>query len=99
MPVIFDTKHLALLIGISSSDLTKMIFCEEYFYTNTKIPKKSGGYRELDMPSLELKYIQRWILNNILNKIRVSEFAIGFRIGKSILDNAKLHVNKQCILR
>lgn len=98
LPVIFDTKHLALSIGISSSDLTKMIFCEDHFYTNTKIPKKSVGYRELDMPSLELKYIQRWILNNILNKIRISEFAIGFCIGKSILDNAKLHVNKHCIV-
>lgn len=65
LPVIFDTKHLALLIGILPSDLTKLVFCQELFYKKAYIPKKNGGSRELDMPSLELKYIQRWILDNI----------------------------------
>ena len=35
MPVIFDTKHLALLIGTDINDLTKMVFCEELFYSKT----------------------------------------------------------------
>ena len=63
-----------------------------------EIPKKSGDYRELDIPSAELKYIQRWILDNILNKIRVSEFATGFCSKKSILNNAKIHINQKCIV-
>ena len=98
LPVIFDTKHLALLIGIDVTELTKMVFSEERYYTKTRIPKKSGDYRELDIPSAELKYIQRWILDNILNKIRVSEFATGFCSKKSILNNAKIHINQKCIV-
>lgn len=98
LPVIFDMKHLALLIGTQASDIAKILFAEERFYTSGKIPKKSGGYRELDMPSLDVKYIQRWILDNILEKIRISEYAMGFCRNKSILDNARIHINKHCIV-
>ena len=98
MPVIFDTKHLALLIGINIQDLTKMVFCEELFYSKTHIPKKSGGTRELDIPSYDMKYIQRWILNNILYHVNVSESAVGFCCNKSIVDNAKKHLNQYCIV-
>lgn len=98
LPVIFDTKHLAMLIGISPEDLTKLVFCQELFYTKAYIPKKSGGTRELDMPSLELKYIQRWILDNILVKIHVSEHAFGFCLNKSIVDNAQIHKNMYCLI-
>ena len=40
LPVIFDTKHLALLIGISAEDLVKMIYCQDLFYKKAYIPKK-----------------------------------------------------------
>lgn len=98
LPVIFDIRHLSLLIGIATSELTKMIFAENFFYTQARIPKKSGGDRELDIPSVELKYIQRWILDTILSNIQVSEFATGFCTNKSILDNAKVHLNKHCLV-
>ena len=98
LPVIFDTKHLALLIGIEATDLTKMVFAQDLFYKKAFIPKKSGGSRELDMPSLEVKYVQRWILDNILSCIRISDYATGFCIDKSIVDNAKIHMGKYCIV-
>ncbi len=98
LPVIFDIKHLALLIGIAASDLTRMIFSEERFYSQAKIPKKNGGYRELNIPSVELKYIQRWILDHILSNIKISDYATGFCTNKSILDNARVHLNKHCIV-
>lgn len=98
LPVIFDIAHLSLLIGMAISNLTKMLFSEERFYTQAKIPKKCGGYRELDIPSVELKYIQRWILDNILSNIKVSDYATGFCTNKSILDNAVVHLGKYCIV-
>ncbi len=98
LPVIFDLKHFALLIGISVSDLAKMLFSDELFYSQLRIPKKSSGFREIDSPSMDLKYIQRWILKNILYKIRISDCAVGFCINKSILDNAKRHLNQNCIV-
>lgn len=98
LPVIFDIEHFALLIGISLPDLTKMIFGDEKFYSQLRIPKKCSGFREIDSPSMDLKYIQRWILKNILNKIHISEFAVGFCENKSILDNAKRHLNQHCVV-
>lgn len=98
LPVIFDIVHLSLLLGMEISDLRKMIFAEELFYTHVKIPKKSGGYRNLDIPSVGLKYIQRWILDNVLNNINVSDNATGFCNNKSVLDNAMIHLNKYCIV-
>lgn len=98
LPVIFDTKHLSLLIGIRPGDLTKMIFAEEPFYRQISIPKKAGGIRQLDIPSYDLKYIQHWILKNILYKIPISNYAYGFQLNKSILDNASVHTNKHCVI-
>ena len=98
VPVIFDYKHLSLLIGISTSNFGKMIFADKNFYSEVEIPKKSGGKRILHVPSLELKYIQRWILDNILKYMHVSSYAMGFCDKRSILDNAKLHLGQECIL-
>ena len=98
LPVIFDTQHLALLIGISSDELCKMVFAEDRFYSTARIPKRNGGYRELDIPSSDLKYIQKWIMQNILYCMRVSDYAYGFQPKRSIVDNARVHVNKHCIV-
>ena len=98
LPVIFDTKHLSLLIGIAPADLTRMVFSEDRFYTHMLIPKKRGGQRELDIPSVELKYVQRWILDNVLYCIRISDCAVGFCEGKSIIDNAQRHLNQHSVI-
>ena len=52
-----------------------MIFAYHNFYSTVEIPKKSGGSRKLQIPSVELKYIQRWILDNILKKIKISNIS------------------------
>ena len=98
LPVIFDTKHLALLIGIPVIDLTKLVFCQDLFYTKRMVPKKTGGFRELEIPTNDLKYIQRWLLQNVLYKMHVSSYTFGFEPEKSIVDNAKNHVGKYCIV-
>ena len=98
LPVIFDIAHLSKLIGTDVDFLTKLVFSQDLFYKEAHIPKKSGGVRILNIPSLELKYIQRWILDNILSKIKISRFATGFCNDCSILDNAKYHLNKQCVI-
>lgn len=98
LPVIFDVDHLSLVCGAPKELIAKMMFSDDKFYTIARIPKKSGEIRELHIPSVELKYLQRWILDNILNKINVSPYATGFCNNKSIVDNAKIHIGKECIL-
>lgn len=99
VPVIFDFKHLSLLLGYEPSELAFYLFApEDSFYTQMQIPKKSGGMREIEIPSDKLKSIQRWILRNVLENIEVHESCYGFTKGKSIYDNALLHVGKECVL-
>lgn len=98
LPVIFDPMHLSLLLGADMNDLLAVIFLANKNYQIIKIPKKNNGYRELTIPSINLKYAQQWILKNILNNIRISEYAVGFHRDRSILTNAKYHLNKECIL-
>ena len=79
LPVIFDFEHLSLLLGINKEKLAALVFGEEeLFYKKVLIPKKRGGTRELLIPNNNLKYIQKWILDNILNHMKVSKFAKGF---------------------
>lgn len=98
LPVIFNMEHFVELVGFDKRELLLMLTGVEYYYRLVSIPKKNGGNRELAIPSMRLRYIQRWILDNILSKIKVSEWATGFYVGRSILSNAGRHVGKECVL-
>ncbi len=99
LPVIMSKKHFAAIIGLDNTTLVYMTRAiENTFYHSVSIPKKSGGTRELLVPAKSLKFIQQWILKNILQKIPVSRYATGFCIGKSIVTNAECHVGNTCVL-
>ena len=99
VPVVFDYKHLSLLLGHEPAELAFYLFAsEEMFYTHIRIPKKRSGFRDVEIPSDRLKNIQRWILRNVLESMEVHESCYGFVKGKSIFDNASLHVGKECVL-
>lgn len=99
LPVIFSTKHLAELLKISYKDLMNIIYNREDEYSNFKIRKKRTGYREIMSPSENLKYIQRWINNSILKKVKLEKCCKGFIQGSSIKNNAEIHENKDAILK
>ncbi|QOX65112.1 RNA-directed DNA polymerase [Anoxybacterium hadale] len=99
LPVIFDKRHLSLLLGIELEELTTILATlEENYYNEMSIPKKSEGYRTLNVPAMKLKMIQRWILDNILEHIPVSDHVTGFCKERSIVTNAKKHIGKQCVI-
>ncbi|GGA95703.1 reverse transcriptase domain-containing protein [Mucilaginibacter rubeus] len=63
-------------------------------YIKFSIKKKSGGSRIIHAPNKGLKVIQR-CLNIILQALYdVDEHAFGFVPGRSIADNAHLHIGK-----
>jgi len=99
VPVIYNLEHFSLLTGIDEKALVSIIFSnKDYLYKNIKIPKKTRGYRELSVPIAKLKYLQKWILKNILSEIPVSQYVTGFEKRKSIVENAKKHLNKTCVI-
>jgi RNA-directed DNA polymerase len=110
LPVLFSLEHLAMEIGIQSSYLRNLIgddkkgfiYENEYKYHRYnyfKLKKRDGKFREIMSPSKDLKYIQKWILVNVLSKYILADSCKGFRKGFSIFDNAKVHENSEVILK
>ena len=97
-PIIFDFKHFSKLLGIDTKELYGYYSIKSLLYKEIFIPKKTGGVRLINAPSENLKFIQRWLLDNILKNFSCSEYATGFLDNKSIVDNAKKHINKECII-
>jgi retron-type reverse transcriptase len=72
-------------------------FSSHRSYQTFQIKKKSGGFRTLHAPVDALKGLQT-ALNLILQCVyEPHQAATGFVMGKSIVDNAKIHVNKNYV--
>lgn len=97
VPVIFSLKHLAEQLGIDYNALRDLIRNRDGYYSYYLIKKKSGGKRRIVVPYDNLKRIQRWILDNILEKQTVHPCCKGFIKGSNTLGNAKFHVGKKYI--
>lgn len=99
VPPIFDFRHLCLLLGIDKIKLAAMVNCPDKYYREFQIPKRSGGLRTISAPYPSLKYVQRWIYDNILKQIKVHGCAHGFVPERSILTNASIHAGQRYMLK
>lgn len=97
--VIIDFYHLAMLLGIQANIFASIVANTESFYYNFEIPKRSGGTRTISAPYPVLLNAQKWIYDNILNKIKVHDNAKGFIKKTSIADNARVHLDRNFILK
>ena len=71
-------------------------------YKTFSIDKKDGTKREINAPVLSVKLIQKWILTNILYKIKVSPYSYGFKAGEKgspLVKCAEKHKNNLYILK
>ena len=98
LPIISSTEHLALLIGIDYSYVCNMAYAPERFYRHFTIPKKNGTDREIDEPLPDLKHVQKWILENILEKCSVSPYAKAYVKGRTLKHNAKFHRSQKNVV-
>ncbi len=100
--VIEDAKDLANKMGLALGELRFLVYSQKLsrhtHYTRFKIAKKSGGYREISAPMPKLKKAQRWILEQILQKVEISDVANGFVRDRSIVTNAQKHVGKSVVI-
>lgn len=66
-------------------------------YRSFEIPKKTGGLRQICAPCGNLKWFQV-CLNELFKAIYTpSPYAMGFTLGKSIVDNARMHTNQNYV--
>lgn len=99
LPIIFEIEHLSLLLGRTNTYLNSVVFSPNSHYREFKIKKRSGGYRTIVVPFPALLECQYWIYENILSNIKLNYCAHGFVKKKSIITNAKIHLNQTELLK
>jgi RNA-directed DNA polymerase len=99
VPVIYNLTHLSKLIGIEKRYIIKAATSSKHsnaFYRYYKIPKKNGkGSRKIMEPLPNLKSIQYWILNNILETVKPSAYAKAYVKKRGLKQNLRFHVNQK----
>ncbi|SIN95384.1 reverse transcriptase family protein [Chitinophaga niabensis] len=100
LPVFFSLPHLALAASFSINHVERIVKSNRRdYYKRFKLAKRRGGFRIIQTPDQELKYLQKWILLNILNKVNSHPACKGFDPKSSIILNAQDHLNKEAILK
>lgn len=98
LPVIKTDKELAEVLGIAYNDLRALAYHRDVVtsdnYHHYSVAKRKGGFRNIAAPKQKLKLAQRKILEEILSKIAVSDFAHGFLKEKSVVSGAMAHVGQ-----
>ena len=89
IPVIENVKQLISILKLNEIDIRA--YHQFELYSGSKV-------RTITAPGAQLKERQKWILHNILDKVRVEECVHGFVKEKSIKTNAECHLNKKEVL-
>ena len=93
-------SKLEFILGIPRVKLRKIAKTSGKYYEPYDLHKKNTPkWRHIDNPGWDLKIIQKKILKKILNKSVdiLSTGMMGGISGRSIVENAKMHIGKECI--
>lgn len=108
LPIIYSRTHLAKQIKININYFNLLINDEpSNFYRKFNLKKKNhskfkgdaNNFRTINAPLPNLRFIQNWILYNILYKIPCHENATAYIKGKSLKDNLHKHINQKIVLK
>ncbi len=97
LPKIRTVNDLSAHLRISPAFLWGLVR-DDYNYQTYEVRKKSGGIRELSIPIEFLKRVQRWILRNILEKLKTTASCFGFSPGSKLRIHAEQHVGAKEVL-
>lgn len=97
---ISNLSELSVYLGFAPQHIYKLVYSNDNFYTNILIPKKTEGeFRELSIPSSELKGVQRSILKQILEMYPVDEHAYAYVKGRGLIPAAKKLCGRNALLK
>ena len=90
-------ERLLKSLGASSEEF----WDTQIYYHEHKIPKKSGGFRTLNIPSNELKILQKKVAGLIerFHGKKIHGCANAFHRGRSILTNARPHLGCEVLIK
>ncbi len=99
VPVIFDQRHLSILLCMEYQQLRTLTRFASGYYKYFAIKKRSGGLRRIMSPYRDLREVQTWIKENILDKVEQPDYVTAFAKGRNTLENAKMHEGRKFILK
>ena len=68
-------------------------------YRYELLPKRSGGWRLLEVPEPYLRALQRRVLDQLLAHVPPHEAACAYVRGRSVADHARAHVGQPVLLK
>ena len=86
-----EEKYFSCLYAVSNHP--------ELHYRQASVPKKGGGVRNLLVPDHLLCRIQKNILRHVLADFPISDYAMAYKTGTAIVENAKPHAGMKEILK
>ena len=90
----------AALLGVEVNRLEEILNNVSGHYQEFWMRKRSGGYRMISAPDKDLQAIQSTIYSRILSSVTiVHPAAVGFRCGRSVVDNAAPHLGKRYVFK
>jgi len=102
LPFMASPADVAKALGVEIKTLRFLAFHAEAqrhaHYVQFEVPKKKGGVRTLSAPKPDLAKAQRWILENILEKLPVDRAVHGFVKDRSTVTNARPHAGKAVVI-
>ncbi len=98
VPIIYDFSHFCKMVGYDKNYVARMIHVQSCFYRTFSIKKRNGNMREISEPLPDLKSIQKWVKDEILDSMPISPFSKAYVKSRSIKDNAKFHRNQRTVL-
>lgn len=84
--LLLDSEYVASIVRKSN-----------FYYKSYTIPKRNGDQRMIHQASPELKTLQYWVRNNVLELLPVSSSACAYRSGNSIKKHADVHKDSRFI--
>ena len=68
-------------------------------YRYELLPKRTGGWRLLEVPEPYLRALQRRVLDDLLANVPPHEAACGYVHGRSVVDHARAHAGQAMLLK
>lgn len=98
LPPITSEGALPRFLGISPKTIFSIRLNSRKHYRKFEIKKRDGTIREIHAPRTYLKVVQWWLLDNLLNRVKLADNVFGFVAGKSAVQNAEYHKGANHIL-
>jgi len=90
---------ISSITGLKVGYVERLAQTANHRYKSYLIPKRTGGVRKIDHPSRQLKFLQRWLADNLFSRLPVHEAAYSYKKDLGIKDHAEIHQRSKYILR